>query len=128
MPNNNQNLQQMSFKTKDLVSRLEKNKKIHIAEYYSAMEGYHEAIEDKLKQALKAIKNGETYEKGFHLTMIPPVSHEGDYDTIIEMLKMCTDETIELDKDNFECYVMDRWSWKDNFASTTNLYAKKIVP
>ena len=117
------NAQQMNFKTADLIAKLESNRQQHVTEYYEAVKGYKEKIEETLSEALAKFKADPTiYDKNFIVTLPTPVSYEKEYTTIIEMLTFCTDETIMLDRGNFQNFVLDEWNWKNSFASTAGVY------
>lgn len=56
-----------------------------------------------------------------------PVSYEENYDRVIAMLEWSTDETIDLDQNEFEQYVRDNWLWKQAFNITASLYNSKVA-
>lgn len=122
------NSQQMNFKTSHLIEALECNRDTHIEEYNEALKGYKEKIRETLLSLLDKYEKGtEDYSGGFSINLIAPQSHEEEYTTVIEMLKMCTDETIMLDRSSFKNYVLDDWSWKTQFNNTTKMYNNKGV-
>ena len=117
------NAQQMNFKTRDLIEKLETNKAKHIVEYNEAFEGYIEKIGETLANSLKDCHNRKDYSKGFSINLQAPTSFEKEYNTIIGMLKFCTDDTIMLDRRSFQQYVMDEWDWTSSFNNVTGLYS-----
>ena len=117
------NSQEMNFNTKDLIEKLEANRLKHIEEYNEAVIGYKEKIGEALKEAAKKFKADNTiYDDGFKLSLQTPVSYEKEYNTILEMLKFCTDETIRLDRSSFQNFVMDEWHWKSHFSTINSSY------
>lgn len=114
----------------DLLGILQKNRETHIAEYREACAGYREAaltriieLEGQLKASARRLKEGET-------VLVPvvqpglamPTSHEAAYDQIIRMMEMEVETTVKLRADEFACYVMDDWDWKQHFQSVTSNY------
>ena len=45
-----------------------------------------------------------------------------DYDRILTMARMQIDEVLELTEEEFGMHVMNQWSWKSHFTSTTDRY------
>lgn len=122
------NQNQMTFKTSDLITKLKDNREKHIAEYNDAYAGYVSIVGDKLAKALKDYKAGKlNLESGFDIRVAAPATYEEEYNTVISMLEMCTDETIVLDRSSFCNYVLDQWSWQKSFKATTALYASAKV-
>lgn len=121
------NASQMNFKTADLILKLEANRKKHVAEYNEAVIGYREKIGEALKEATKKFNRDNTiFDKSFVVTLPAPTSYEKEYSTIIEMLKFCTDDTINLDRSNFQNFILDEWHWKGAFTQTLSLYNNKL--
>jgi hypothetical protein len=56
--------------------------------------------------------------------MPEPVDHTSDYDRVIAMLNMSVDSEIELDEDQFECFVLDQWGWSAKAMHTNMSYVK----
>ncbi len=122
----NATAQQMSFRTTDLIKKLEENHAKHVIAYNEAMVGYREQIEKTLRTALKKFKaDNSIYNKSFIVNLATPMSYAKEYTTVIEMLKFCTDDTITLDRKNFENFVLDEWNWTTSFISSTSVYNGK---
>jgi hypothetical protein len=130
-----------TVKRLELLEIIQKNREQHIADYNDACAGYREtALEllseraDKIAVAFnklgERIKAGETIPlnlgigTGFDLKV--PETHVKDYDQVIRMLELEVDETVKLQTDEFACFVMDDWDWKDSFSATVGAYSKKF--
>lgn len=123
----------IKVKRTELLERIEANRKKHIAEYTEACEGYrvkmHQLIAEKIAELTKfdqaLTANGGTPD-GPHINtrLTMPKSYEQDYDQVIEMLKMSVDDELTIQSDEFACYVMDRWAWKENHSQTMDFYGK----
>jgi hypothetical protein len=60
------------------------------------------------------------------VTLTEPSNHVKDYDRVITMLEMSVDDTVTLDAQDFDRYVMDNWDGS-RFALVTNTaYAAKV--
>ena len=117
----------------DLLEKVKKNRKLHIEEYKEACDGYRLKALQKLEDVigeLKArglrVKSGETIGlDSISFGLVVPVSHEKDYDQVIMMLEMSVDEKVRLLSDEFACYVMDDWDWKQQFTASNSFYKNK---
>jgi hypothetical protein len=45
-----------------------------------------------------------------------------DYDRVIRMLEMTVDEIITIGAVEFQQYVMDDWTWKEQFTASNSAY------
>ncbi len=108
------------YKTAVILDKLIKNRETHKSEYAAAMLAHtHQFLELLQKMVLK-VSSGADFESKVSLRR--PVSYEAKYDKAIMMLELCADEVIELDGETFAQYVMDEWSWSQDFASNTKTY------
>lgn len=49
-----------------------------------------------------------------------------DYDMAIGMLRMSVDEYITLEEEDYKCYVLDQWRWKQQFSTSNRGYSKSL--
>ncbi len=131
-----------SYKRTDLLARVEQNRDTHATAYMLAMEGYWVAIAERATETAKAAKSLAKKAQDEAVTwkdakkpsdpslalpspsILPrPEDHRGDYDRVIDMLKLAQDESIELDEEQFAMYVRDEWEWKANFTATSMSYS-----
>lgn len=128
----------------EVLERVKANKEKHVAEYREAFVTYQEEMKDLVTQRKKDIevalnaalgkvlvanvdKDKPVYmpHMGHLLSfteLAPPVSHEKDYEQVIQMLQMEVEDTVDLESDQFACFVMDDWDWKEEFRNTTEFY------
>jgi hypothetical protein len=118
-------MQKMKFKVIDLLDILGKNKESHRSQFEEAIDGYKEAVEKWLCERLEIIKSGRQV-TDLYFTGPLPEDHTKDYDRVIRMLNMTTEDQIELTETDFSQYVMDEWGWKQKFLETTANYSKKF--
>jgi len=123
-------MREVKVKKQDLLGKVKVNREKHISEYEEAVVGYKAAaiqeIErgmNKLKRQVSELREGEVVRLAavsFNLQV--PENHARDYDQVIEMLTMSVDEELSIRSDEFACYVMDNWEWKDDFVNVSNVY------
>lgn len=126
-------MREVKCKVSELLEKVKTNRGTHISEYAEAVEGYKDqakaAIEKamtRLKARIDELEGGEVLVLG-HVTfdLVVPENHAKDYDQVILMLEMSVDEVLTIRSDEFACYVMDDWSWKEDWSNTTRMYNKK---
>lgn len=54
--------------------------------------------------------------------MESPKSYKENYEKAITAFSWETEDTVELDANEFEKYVLDNWEWKEDFLRKSNLY------
>lgn len=113
-------MKQVRVLTTSLKKRVSLNREAHRAEYHKAVEGWARESAGLLRKDLDMLETGERRK----LTVIDPLpkDHLGDYDRALEMIDMSIDESQLLDEDEFRHYVMDDWTWKVNWVSSTSKY------
>lgn len=128
------------FAPSDLITRMEANRDKHSQEFQTALKGYwlevQEQAEQASKDARKAAKTAGEVAAGaaepdrlsLHWSAAPtkPENHTGDYDRVIDMLKLAKNAAIELDEQQFAQYVRDEWDWKALFTATSSVYNSKF--
>lgn len=127
-------MRKVKVKRDDLLVKIKANRVTHIAEYKTACDGYREMalerieeISQELKDRISSLKKGQVIalvQVQFGLAV--PVSHEKDYDQVVAMLEMSVDSELEISSDEFACYVMDDWEWKEQFRNSNTAYLAKM--
>ena len=107
-------------KEKLLVS-LRTNRETHRAIFLEAQAGYREVVIERLDALLADAREGRRITSSFSIE--EPMDQTRDYDRAIKMLEMSFDDVIELSEQDFRCYVMDDWSWKDDFLFSNSAYS-----
>ena len=105
-----------------LITKLIENKLKHQRAFDAAMTGYWQALANALRSMQDRVSKRDTSLK-HQIELVRPVSHAEEYDSAIEMLQWETRDTIELSTNDFHCYVMDKWDWRDDFDLTYSTYA-----
>lgn len=120
----------VKVKRDELLSKVRANREKHIQEYKDACDGYKDEALAAVKQGFTSLeKRIQQLEAGevialaavsFNLNV--PQSHEQSYNQVIAMLEMSVDEVLEIQSDEFACYVMDDWDWRQSFEATKMRY------
>lgn len=126
-------MREVKVKKDELLRVVRENRAKHIEGYKEAVAGYKEAALvaiDKAMQRLKAqvqdLEAGEVLRlAAVSFDLRVPEDHTKDYDQVIRMLEMCVDTEVTLKADEFACYVMDDWEWKNDWLDVSNTYSNK---
>jgi hypothetical protein len=134
----NTSIESVNVKREKLLAALRSNLEKHKADYATAMEGYGEAKAQKLAAladaANAAVKDNceenrevvhEAY-RGFN-NLIRPCDHSESYELAIEIMEWETEDEIELSINDFQCYVRDKWDWKEAFVGSVVTYANHTL-
>ena len=107
-------------KTK-LLEALKANRETHRTIFLEAQEGFRTEAIKHLDQMLEDARNGKEIRQ--NIGLVEPRDQTADYDRAIRMLEMSEDDVIELSELDFECYVLDNWSWKNQFLISNSSYS-----
>jgi len=107
-------------KVSEILNILKKNRDLHHEIFIEAQKIYRSEVIRKLDQALQAARDGKEFPS--YISIPTPEDHTADYDRVIRMLELSTEETIELEEKEVEVYVMDKWSWSHNWAASNIRY------
>lgn len=115
-------MQIVKVKRDDLLAKVRENREQHHSLYLKAEAGYREEAINRLKGMLKDAREGKEIRRSIELD--EPENHTDDYDRVIAMLEMSSDETIELLAHEFDHYVRDNWAWKASAMMKASAYLK----
>lgn len=113
-------MQSVKVSRADLLDKVLSNRAEHRATFLKAQEKFREAVIERLDRMLADARDGKKVSQYVGLTA--PQDHTRDYDRVVAMLEMSKDETISLSAQEFESYVMDRWTWARQFGQTVSSY------
>lgn len=123
----------MSFKKAELLSKLTENRNKHGEQFKKARKGWLKEVAAECEKVAAAAKEGDlvVISRGRHTRHEHPITsvlfeepedHTKEYDRIIEMLKMSSDDTIKITDTQFREYVQDEWGWKEEWAASNTKY------
>ena len=107
-----------------LLGVLRENRDKHRSIFIEAQQGYREAVIHELDSMLADAKAGKKIQRA--ITLREPVDQTADYDRVIRMMEMSVDTEIDLEEHEFNMYVLDEWSWKQNFTASNYAYSTTL--
>lgn len=125
----NQEVFQVTIKKDELIKEITANRDQHQEIFEEALEGYKKEIVKVLEKRLEAARQGKRV--SHHINLVQPENHLNDYERILQMLKMSTQDEITIGESQFAQYVRDEWDWKRNFLMANAHYsntAAAMVP
>lgn len=105
----------------ELLEAIRANREVHRKIFVESQEGYRKAVIAELDKRLREARDGKRIQRFTYMT--EPSDHTRDYDRVITMLEMCTEENVELGDQEFGQYVMDQWDWKQQFLHANSAYS-----
>src|SRR5215469_14462166 len=111
----------VKVKREELLTKVRANRDAHRELFLKAQEGYRKLVIEELDRMLADAKEGRPIQRS--VTLTEPSNHIKDYDRVITMLEMSVEDTIVLDANTFDCYVMDNWQWSRFALHTNTAYA-----
>ena len=106
-----------------LLANLRENQKIHAEEYAQLKIDYNDKAIIEFTRLLKsAKKRPENVDRSLELDK--PNSYDKEYSTVIGMFEMANEETFELDREHYEKYILNEWSWTRSFENTKLSYGR----
>jgi hypothetical protein len=115
----------VNIRRTDFIEKVAANRSTHRTVFEKALGGYKRRLVRELERRLADVEAGRRIE---HYIRLPePEDHTQDYDRILAMADMSIDEVLTLDADDFSRFVMDQWSWKQDFTETTAFYEERPV-
>lgn len=107
----------------NLLAILRENRTKHIEDFKEVYELFRDRYIEILEAMIQNVEEGD--HPNMKIDLIQPVSYEQDYTQIIEMLEMSVDKEIEITATEFQAYVKDKWSWKNNLNVSFGAYTGK---
>lgn len=105
-----------------LLRILTGNRDQHRAIYEEALDKYKTRAIEEFQARIERIRRGDPFD--LYVRLPVPEDHTEDYDRIIQLLEMSSDDTIELDDADITTYVNDDWQWKKAWLANTASYTQ----
>lgn len=118
----------MKYPKGALQARIAENREAHRALFLKAQQGFRKELDALLDELLEELRRGEKIaQTRLHAIARLPVPEDrtGDYDTVLDMLEMSSDDLVELAEHEFRQYVRDEWGWKQQWLATSAMYAQQ---
>lgn len=113
----------VKVKVAPLLEKIEENRGNHRTVFEQALIVYKRKVIEELEASLARAKEGERITR--YSTLTQPMDMTDEYDQAVAMLKMSVDEEVVLTNSEFACFVLDKWQWKSQFASSNRGYVEE---
>lgn len=113
----------ITVKKSELLEKLKKNRGEHSETFEKALKGYQTKVIESLEHLLADARKGKAIDHNVLSRLPVPMNQTKDYDQAILMLQMHQEETIEITNEQFACFVMDQWTWRDAMVHANSTYA-----
>jgi hypothetical protein len=113
-------MEKITIVKEKLLPLLKENKAKHDQIYDAAVSGYWVKAEEILNEKLAKIKIQEKIEPYLGLTY--PENYADDYNKVISMVELTSQDLIELSHQEFDQYVRNIWGWRSSFLSCNSVY------
>ena len=112
----------MKFPVAKLKEAIQKNRDNHRNTFEKAQIKYREMAVAELERGIADAKAGRKIMRS--LSLVEPFDQTKDYDRVLSMLSMTSDENIVLSEQQYSQYILDQWSWKAQFDMTNSNYGQ----
>jgi len=114
-----------TVKKDELLAKVRENREAHQKLSREASTGYRAALLDVLETGVATLKGGKDVDASHIAGLLhdKPNDHTKDYDRVIGMLEMHTEDEVTLDARDFGRYVQDEWEWKDQWLTSNASYS-----
>ena len=114
-------MHEVTVKRSELIEIVRQNRQRHRNVFERALDGYRAQVIAQLESSLAKARRGERIQQ--RVTLEEPRDQTKDYDRVIRMLELSTDDEITLTQGEFAQYVMDDWRWSEQFALMASTYS-----
>lgn len=109
-----------------LIEKLRTNRETHRADFEAAAAEYRSQAAKDLRAKARAVGETELNELAdVYVHLSAPKQYTKEYDRALAMFESTLDDVIELSQSEFTQYVMDEWSWTEQFVNSTAAYSNK---
>lgn len=102
------------------IEKVTANKDQHRAIFEKAQEGYRAFLVKELEQRLDEANRGVKVDR--YIRCDEPEDHTEDYEQALLMAELSVDDVLEITQQEFAWYIMDRWTWKQQWVATASTY------
>ena len=117
---------EFKFNVKQVLATLKKNAEVHKQEYNELVVKNTNHIRFELENLLEQMRANPSkipnFDKFNEAVRAQPTDHSDDYQKIIRMLEITTQDECSFTVDEFDCYMNDNWHWKHELYLNKTLY------
>ena len=118
-------MEKVKVKKADLVKVLQTNRDLHQTEFNEALVGYKISVEKELKNKLKDLKAGKDFD--LYINLQKPVSYVKQYNDVIGMLEISTEEDVFISMEEYLKYYKNEWEWQTSWKLSNAFYSQAYV-
>lgn len=118
-------MEQVKVNKNDLLEKLRKNRAEHREIFEEASQAFRKKVIQVLDERLADAREGKRIV--LRMDLVQPMDQTEEYDQAITMCEMSVDNEIILSYDNFRNYILDKWSWRDQFIASNARYSAKAA-
>lgn len=104
-----------------LLEILKGNRDSHRKTFLEAQNVYRKAVITELDSMLEAAQSGLPIRK--HVNLAAPEDHTADYEEMIGLLELATDDLVDISQQEYKNYAMDKWAWNIKAKRLNDAYA-----
>lgn len=107
---------------KEQIEILNKNHRESLKRLRKQRKEQLKALKENVKHDLDLVKS-KNRDKGFRFWGGKyPEDHGDDYLGTIRRLELCVEDVVELDTNEFDSYIRNKWTWRDQFLTSNKGY------
>lgn len=103
-----------------LLGILETNRTKHVETFKAAVKAYRSRSLLELERRIAKVNSGANFDLTF--TLPQPINYKKQYDSIIGLLKMSTETSLQITHNEYKQWVEDEWNWNHSFFANTSSY------
>lgn len=107
---------------KDQADQINKNHREQLKRLRKARKDALKTLKTNTKTDLDLVKNKDKSKGFIYWRGKYPEDHGDDYNGTIRRLELCVDPQIELETNEFDAYIRNKWSWRDQFLVSNSSY------
>lgn len=111
----------LKYPKQKILNVLRENREAHIKIVREAQKGYREKAIELFEEKLALLKASKAVDPNIRMQV--PVNHTDQFDQAIQMLEMSVGDEIELDMNQFQSFVMNKWQWQGQFLASNSMYS-----
>lgn len=107
---------------KEQADQINKNHKEQLKKLRKSRKDALKHLKVRTKEDLEKVKARDR-SKGFNYWGGKyPEDHGDDYEGTIRRLELCVEKEIELEHNEFDSYIRNKWAWRDSFLTSNTCY------
>ena len=114
-------MEEITVNKAKLIETMKGNRAKHHDIVVEAQEGFRDAVIKRLDSMLAQARDGKKIDIAVGLVL--PEDHTDEYDTVIGMLELDINDTVDLDVHQYRQWVQDQWGWQRSFTTNNAYYS-----